>query len=62
MKLENINLRLAISMNSDGTANFSPIPAIAEFLSVKDRRYHESDHELYSLQEFVSKFFSGAKK
>ena len=62
MKLENINLGLAISMNSDGMANFNPIPAVAEFLSVKDRRYREPDHELYSWQEFVSKFFSGAKK
>jgi len=49
-------------MNSDGTANFNPIPAVAEFLTVKDRRYREPDHELYSRQEFVSKFFSGAKK
>ena len=43
----NINLRLAISMNSDGTVNFNPIPAVAEFLSVKDRRYREPDRVIF---------------
>ena len=47
MKLENINLRLAMSMNSDVTANFNPIPAVAEFLSVKDRRYREPDRVIF---------------
>jgi hypothetical protein len=58
MLRETVNDRLCIALNSAGTANFDPRPAVAAFLATKARRSTLPDDELYRNREFVKKFFS----
>jgi len=58
MLRETANNRLCIALNSPGTAFFDPKPAVADFLTKKDRRLHEPDSDIYKKREFVAKFFS----
>ena len=54
---ESINDRLAIAFKSSGTANWDPQPAVAKFLTMKDRRQTAPDIKTYKKREFVRKFF-----
>jgi len=54
---EELNSRMCIAMNSNGTANFDPKPAVAKFLQKKDRR-NKFPTELYKDRQFVKKFLS----
>ena len=40
-----------------GTASYDPRPAVAKFLSTKDRRDRSADPSVYAEREFVKKFF-----
>ena len=55
--IETESRRLAISINSPGTATFDPRPAVVKFLTRKERRFHPADLELYKNCPFVNKFF-----
>lgn len=55
--LETVSRRLAISINSPGTATFDPRPAVVKFLTRKERRFRPADLELYKNCPFVNKFF-----
>jgi len=52
-----INSRMYITLNSTGTANFDPRPAVAKFLRTKERRYNLPDQECYKNRPFVKIFF-----
>ena len=55
---EAINSRMAIALNSTGTAHFDPRPSVARFIQKKARRYTVPDEELYRERDFVKKFFT----
>ena len=55
---EALNSRMAIALNSCGTAYFDPRPSVARFLEKKNRRMRLPDKELYRNRDFVKKFFS----
>ena len=55
---DTINDRLAIAFKSSGTANWDPQPAVAKFLTVKDRRETAPDNQTYKNHEFVRTFFA----
>lgn len=57
MSAETANHRLQIAVNGKGTAFFDPRKSVADFLKLKERRYRESDVDVYSKREFVQKFF-----
>ena len=52
-----VNKRLLIALNGVGTAHFDPRPAVAKFLTLKDRRRREASTSVYSERGFVAKFF-----
>ena len=60
MHLAAANDRLMISVNGVGTASYDPRPAVAEFLTVKQRRNKHPDPTIYKQREFVKKFFRPA--
>jgi len=49
---------MCIALNSLGTANFGPRPAVAKFLTLTDKRNKHSEHGRYVQREFVKKFFA----
>lgn len=53
-----LNSRLCIALNSAGTAHFDPRPAVARFLTTKERRVSAPHVDLYRNREFVKKFFA----
>ena len=57
MHTSTANDRLMISVNCPGTASFDPRPAVAAFLTKKDRRNRLPDPQKYTERPFVSKFF-----
>ena len=57
MTEDTVNGRLLISLNGVGTASYDPRPAVAKFLSSKDRRDRNADLSVYAEREFVRKFF-----
>ena len=54
---DTINARLLIALNGVGTAHYDPRPAVAHFLSARERRNRQPDFETYSRRKFVRKFF-----
>ena len=57
MSRKSVNSRMCIALNSSGTANFNPRPAVARFLTVTDRRNRNPEFGRYANREFVKKFF-----
>eukprot|EP00794_Sanderia_malayensis_P000973 gene973-287_t len=53
-----VNCRLIIEINGKGTAHFDPCPAVAKFLTAKDRRNRQPDEEVYQSRDFIKQFFS----
>jgi len=53
-----VNSRMCIALNSSGTANFDPRPAVARFLTVTDRRNRNPEFGPYANREFVKKYFA----
>jgi len=56
MSLQTVNDRLLIALNGNGTGQFDPRPAVANFLCSKQRRYREPKLETYSSRPFIKKF------
>jgi hypothetical protein len=57
MRLQSVNNRLLIALNGVGTSRFDPRPAVARFLSAKQRRFREPKLESYTSRPFIKKFF-----
>ena len=57
MAKDTTNSRLLVALNGVGTASYDPRPAVAKFLSTKDRRDRSADPSVYAEREFVKKFF-----
>jgi len=58
MSWKSVNNRMCIALNSTGTANFDPSPAVAKFLTLTDRRNKHQEHGRYVQREFEKKFFA----
>ena len=48
MSQKSVNSRMCIALNSSGTANFDPRPAVARFLMVKNRRNRNPEYGRYT--------------
>jgi len=57
MKGDTVNDRLVIAINGVGTVNFDPRPAVARFLTKRQRRQRTPNNDSYQNREFVKKFF-----
>ena len=53
MAEDTVNSRLLVSLNGVGTASYDPRPAVAKFLTSKDRRDRQADPSVYAEREFV---------
>ena len=57
MAEDTINARLLYALNGVGKAHYDPRPAVAHFLSARERRNRQPDFDTYSRRKFVRKFF-----
>jgi len=57
---DTVNDGMIITFNSSGTAHFDPHPAVAKFLTTKDRRYKLPEAGRYMSRDFM-KLFSKQK-